>query len=321
MKFLVFGCGAIGSVFAGFLKLAGHDLVLLGREKHMHAIEDQGLTITGIWGKHKAQGFKLYTNPRILKDRENGDFDAVLLTVKSYDTELALLNIVDMVNKDTLVISLQNGLGNIEKIAKAVGKDRTIGGRVIFGAAVLEPAKVKVTVSADEVVIGSILNDSKNNQTQERLDSLTEEFNKAGIKTRTDKEITKVIWSKVLYNASLNGLASIMEIPYGDLLKYEETRKDMIAIISETYAVANKAAIDLNPATPEKYIKLLFEKLIPATAYHLPSMLQDLRRGKRTEIDALNGAISKLGKKVQVKTPVNDELVKLIKEKEKQCLK
>jgi 2-dehydropantoate 2-reductase len=131
------------------------------------------------------------------------------------------------------------------------------------------------------------------------------------------KNIERYIWSKVVYNCALNPLASILDVPYGELLNTDETKRLMRQIVREVYAVAQERGIRLVPGSARGYVRLLFDRLIPLTAAHHPSMLQAIRRGKPTEISALNGAIVNLGRESGVATPVNEILAELIRVKEK----
>ena len=312
MKILIYGAGSIGCVFGGFLSKAGEEVVLLGRPAQMEAIKAKGLQIEGIWGAHQIKDLLAYSNSEHLKEDHAGTFDLILLTVKSYDTVAALADIVNIINNKTIVLSLQNGLGNIEAVSKALGQEQTLGGRVIFGAETAVPGAVKVTVSADDVVIGKI----SPNTSLEKVEEIASLFSFAGIKTRTTPEIDKFIWGKVIYNCALNGLASLLNINYGQLLDSEHTKDIMRRIVGEVYLIAQKKGIALEPATKEEYIKTLFNRLIPLTSSHRPSMLQDIEKGKKTEIDALNGAIIRMGKDASISAPTNQLITELIKYKE-----
>ncbi|HTL71425.1 MAG TPA: 2-dehydropantoate 2-reductase, partial [Candidatus Eisenbacteria bacterium] len=132
MKVLVFGAGGIGSVFGGFLARTGHEVTLLGRPWHLDAVRKNGLTITGIWGDYRIKAFDLETSAAELA-RRDPSFDLILLTVKSFDTARAVEELAPLMKEETMLVSLQNGLGNVETILKKVPADRFLAGRVIFG--------------------------------------------------------------------------------------------------------------------------------------------------------------------------------------------
>ena len=312
MKILIYGAGSIGCVFGGFLSKAGEDVVLLGGTEQMEAVKAKGLHIEGIWGTHDIKDMLAYSNSEHLKEDHAGSFDLILVTVKSYNTVSAMADITNMTNNNTLILSLQNGLGNVEAIAKAAGEEQTLGGRGIFGAETVLSGSVKITASANDVVIGRISANTSN----EKVDEIASLFTFAGIKTRSTLEINKFIWGKVIYSCALDGLASVLNVTYGQLLDSEYTKDIMRRIVSEIYSVAQKKEIELDPKTKEEYIKTLFNRLVPLTSLHKPSMLMDIEKGKQTEIDSLNGTIVRMGKDTGIPTPTNQLITELIRYKE-----
>lgn len=308
MRILVYGLGALGSAFAGFLKRAGHEVFAVGRKHLIEPIKKSGLKITGIWGEYKVDLKEVYERIEELPLRE---FDLVILTVKSYDTEKALKDLQKVSFK--YILLAQNGYGNYEKATKVFGKDKVILSRVIFGAEIPSPGEVKITVIADDVIIGN----PDGTIREEELKTIAEILNSAGIPTRYSPDVYKYLWDKILYNSALNPLGALLETNYGTLAKLSETRETMNRIIEEIFAVCRAKGIELFHSSAEEYKKLFYEKLIPPTAEHFPSMYWDIRNKKRTEIDALNGAIVRLGKEVGVPTPVNETITNLVKAKEK----
>ncbi|MCP8314754.1 MAG: 2-dehydropantoate 2-reductase, partial [archaeon] len=153
MKILIMGAGAIGSVFGGFLSNS-QDVTLIGRVSHISAIRKKGLRISGIWGEHLFKNLKAFTSAD--ECREFSPYDLILITTKSYDTEYATKQILPLIKEDSIVVSVQNGIGNEEIISKMVGKERTMGGMAIFGAMLIKPGHVKVTVYASECLFGTL---------------------------------------------------------------------------------------------------------------------------------------------------------------------
>ncbi len=310
MKILIFGAGALGCVVGGFMKKAGHEVILVGRSEIVEAIQREGLYISGIWGNHHIPNLPIFSQ---ISDDWKGQFDLVILSVKSYDTELAIQEIVPIISGNTLVCSYQNGLGNVEKIAERVGMTRTIPARVIFGSRVIKPGFVQVTVIAEPTALGRLSNGPDEGKVRE----IAELMNKAGIPTLYTDNIEGLIWSKVAYNSALNPLSALLDVPYGRLMDTEETQMIMKNVIYELYVVAKTKNVPMIISTPEEYIQQLFYKLIPPTAEHYASMREDLKQGRKTEIDALNGAIVKIGKELNINCPTNMLLTSLIKAREK----
>ncbi len=309
MRILVFGAGALGCVVGGFLKKAGHEVVLVGRQEMVEAIQKEGLYISGIWGNHYIPEIPAFLN---ISHDWKGKFDLVILSVKSYDTEKAIQEIFPILGENTYVCSYQNGLGNIEKIAEYIGMEKTIPARVIFGSRVLKPGLVQVTVIAEPTALGRF----KGGPEEEIVREIAELMNKAGIPTMYVENIEGLIWAKVAYNSALNPLSALLDVPYGRLMEIEETQGIMKKVIQELYAVANKKNVPMIIPTPEEYINHLFYKLIPPTAEHYASMREDLIQGRKTEIDALNGAIVRIGRELSIECPVNSLLSDLIKSRE-----
>jgi 2-dehydropantoate 2-reductase len=312
-RYLVFGAGAIGSVLGGFLQEIGCDVTYAGRGAHFRAMQEKGLKITGIWGEHcipagRIKGFSY-------DDSTNEKYSVILLSVKSTATKDAAREASVLLDKDGIMVSMQNGLNNWETIAGYVGEERTVGGRVIFGSEIPEPGTARVTVNADDVLLGEPFV-AVNRQL---LAALNYDLQRAGIPVRTvsPKEIHAALWMKVLYNSALNPLSAIMEVPYGRLGEQPETRQIISNVMKEIFSVIHQKGVKVPFGCYEDYYNFFMERLLPPTVDHRSSMLQDITKGRQTEIDALNGAISECGREMGIETPYNDMLTALIKFKEK----
>jgi len=311
MDILILGAGAIGSLFGGFLSEAGHNVYFLGREKNNTVIRSSGLLIDGIWGEHRITGIKCFDKLAQIAEQKIEKFDFVIVSVKSYDTQSIITDYLKYFKLPTPLISLQNGLGNVEIIASLAGTENTIGGRVISGVEYLNPGHIRVTVSAANPVLGC-LKDSPVNKAK----AASEIFSAAGIKTDLTDNIYTFIWEKVLYNCALNAVSTILNINYGKLLSSSSAKDLILNIITEIYCVLLKENILVNFKTPKDYNNHLFDVLIPRTFEHHPSMLQDINNNKKTEIDALNGAIVSLSERHNLYAPCNQTITGIIKSKE-----
>ena len=310
-QYLIYGAGAIGSVLGGFLHKVGGSVTLAGRGEHFRALSKKGLEITGIWGEH----FVPPEEVELLSDRMRAKrFSVILLCVKSKDTLASVAEAAPLLEDGGIMISMQNGLNNWEALSEQVGEERTVGARVIFGAEVIKPGQVRVTVNADDVLLGEPF--LPVNRTL--LERVQRDLSSSGIPTRVvdKKEIWAAIWGKVLYNCSLNPLGALLEVPYGKLGENVETREIMRQVIREIFLVIRAKGIEVPYRDGEEYFHFLLEMLLPPTVDHRASMLQDILAGRKTEIDALNGAISRYGREYGLPTPYNDLLTALIKFKE-----
>ncbi|MEA2101468.1 MAG: ketopantoate reductase family protein [Thermodesulfobacteriota bacterium] len=304
MKYLVMGAGAMGSIFGGLLMESGHDVTFVGLDEHLKTIQEKGLKIDGIWGEHFLETPKAFLGT----DGITGTFDVILVSVKSYHTASVMESLPGFMKDDTLVVSIQNGLGNWETIAGVLGWDKTIGARIIFGAAIPEPGTARVTVYADKVLLGS----PSGAVPMEKLEMISRDFVAAGIPTGISTEIAAHLWGKVLYNCCLNPLGAILNVPYGDLCNTMEIKGIIRGIIQEIFSVARAKGITLLYAGPDDYYRFLLEEQLPPTASHRSSMLQDLDMGRPTEINALNGAICAYGRQYGVPTKINSTITAII---------
>ncbi len=314
MDILVFGLGALGTVFATCLKNAGHNVYTFIKKEHLSKFKNKKLKIIGLFGEKEVELNEFFYELKDLKERF---LDLIILTVKAFDTEKAIYQIKEIIKPDTLVLLAQNGYGNYEIASKILGKEKVILGRVIFGARVIKPGLAEVTVIADDVVIGQP--DKAIDKTT--LENIANMLTNAGIPTRVSEDVYAILWDKILYNSALNPLGALLECSYGDLAEMEETRWIMNKIIDEIFEVTKANNIKLNWKNSEEYKKIFYEKLIPPTAKHYPSMYYDIKSGKKTEIDALNGAIVELAKKAGLKAEINQVITNLIKAKEKLVFK
>lgn len=310
MKILIVGLGALGTVFSCLLKRSGHRVLGLVREPLVKVVQEQGVQVIGIWGDHHAKLDNVVADAGILRET---DIDMIIITVKSFDTEQVTRQIKHLVSPSTYVVLLQNGYGNYETAVKHVPPAQLILGRVIFGAETLAPGASKVTVIADDVIIGA-----PNNQIDFKiLAHLAGVFAETGIPTKASAEIMKYLWGKIIYNSALNPLGAIFKVNYGKLAEVKESRLLLEKIIREIFELLAVSGQETFWPDADAYFKDFFEKLIPTTAAHHASMLQDIQNGKKTEIDALNGAIVRLGREYGVKVPVNEMVTLMIKAKEK----
>ncbi|HDP26036.1 MAG TPA: ketopantoate reductase family protein [Deltaproteobacteria bacterium] len=305
MNYLVMGAGALGSIFGGMLAKTGYPVTFVGMDDHLRTMQSHGLTITGLWGEHTMRKVSAYYGTQDL----SGTYDVVLLCVKSYLTSAVIRQTLPFIRDDSLVISIQNGLGNWEAIAREIGWNRTIGARIIFGAEIESPGRARVTVYADKVLLGSPCRALPD----KRLEQVSQELNASGIPTEITGDIEAALWAKVLYNCALNPLGAILNQPYGFLLTVDEIKFVLYRVICEIFDVARAKGVHLPYASSDEYFSVLVEKQLPPTATHRSSMLQDIEKGRPTEIDALNGAISIYGKELHVPTPTNDLIGAIIK--------
>jgi 2-dehydropantoate 2-reductase len=284
----------------------------------MAVVRAKGLVLDGLLGSHLVRDMETFTD---LSDvAQAPPLTAVFISVKSSGTAEAVrdLSRSGLVGAGTLVVSLQNGLGNLEQIREVFGPDRSLGGRVIFGARIFEPGHVHVSVWADKVLIGGpheghhLAAAVPEGVSASRC--LAQTLTMSGIQTEFDPDIEAALWGKVLYNVGLNPLSALLEVPYGELGKVESARTVLMQLIEEAFLVASKE-VDLPWPSAGQYLDLFFSRLLPSTESHLSSMLQDLGRGRETEIDAINGQVILRAERLGLPVPVNRVIYDLVKAK------
>lgn len=312
---LIAGAGAIGSAIGTLLQVAGDQVTLLGRPAHLQAIAAEGLQLEGLFGSHRAHGFALADNLEALAGKR---FSLIILAVKSYDTAAFAPYLGDLLAQDGIVVAAQNGLGNLELLAEHLGPARLLGARVIFGAE-LAPARVRVTVFAEPVALGPSpdLSGAASAALYASAQRLSAHLNQAGVPSEATADIRPLLWTKVFYNAALNPLGALLRTNYGALGADPALRRIMDAIIDEAFAVARRLEIALPFADAGTYREAFYGRLVPITYDHRPSMLVDLERRGRTEIDALNGRIVALGDELGLAVEINRTLTGLIKASER----
>jgi 2-dehydropantoate 2-reductase len=310
MEVLIYGGGAVGLGIASCLLKAGQEVLICAREETTARLRREGLIRTGIFGVVSARGenFKAVSSLNVVPNKK---FDYILVCTKSFDSDPAAKDIhahQDLLKRGGCVVLFQNGWGNAEVFTRLFSQEMIYNARVITGFVRPHLNEVEITVHADAIHIGSLYSTDT-----AKVIPLCKAITKGDIPCKAVSAIEKDLWAKMLFNCPLNALGAVFGVPYGTLGENEGTKKIMEQIIREVFLVIRAGKYSTYWHTPEEYIKLFYKELIPRTAEHHASTLQDLRAGKRTEIDALNGAIVELGKEYGVAVPANEIVYHMIK--------
>jgi len=315
-KILIYAAGAVGLGIASCLIKAGADVDIIAREETVNALNEHGLYRTGIFNDFKAVPNSFRAS--ISLDKLSSKYRFILVCCKSFDTLNAAEDLYKhshLIYDDSIIILFQNGWGNAEIFNKFFNKDMIYNARVITGFERKKPNVVNITVHADAIHIGSLFGKDIS-----RVKGLCAIVSKGGIPCIPTRSIEKDLWAKMLYNCLLNPLSAILKVPYGKLAELRYTRNIMDNIASEVFLVMGKAGYTTHWETAEEYLNVFYNRLIPATAAHKSSTLQDIAKGKKTEIDSLNGAIIKIAEKEGLLVPYNRtvyEMVKFLEDKNK----
>lgn len=300
VRVLILGAGAVGlSVAAKLSTICTVHAVC--RAASAKAIGEQGFSLTGIWGDAAYRFSASVSVPR------ESRFDYVIITSKSKDTDAICRQFAAFI-RDTDTVSLQNGIGNEEIISRYT--DRVIGGMIITGFEWQNDAAIHVSVEAGPAKFGRFPDG-----TDSSTGTLVSLFNRAGIPAEESGNIRTDLWGKTLYNCALNPLGAIMGVPYGKLTAAPSWRI-IGQIVHEAFAVIGAEGVRLQWSTADEYLAFLRNVQLPATARHHSSMLQDISRGRTTEIGFINGAVVEKGRLHGIPTPYNAFIVDLIRFRE-----
>jgi len=296
MKILIFGAGSIGSLFGAMLS-KDNEVSLIGRKAHVKAINRTGLVI-----KDKTN---LKVKIAAYDNVENISYfpDLLIITVKAYDTKSAIMQAKKIIGPDTTVMSLQNGLGNIEILKKKLSSVQIIAGITTHGAMFSEPGII-IHTGIGSTIIGEL-----NGKETERIKDIENNFNNAKIRTNISQNILNEIWVKAIINSSINPLTTFFQCKNGYLLKNLVLEKLVEKIIEESTSIAIANGINISVEDMIKKTK----HVIKSTKENYSSMLQSLKKGKKTEIDSINGKIVEFGKKQNIKSLMNEIMVYSIK--------
>lgn len=298
MKIAIIGAGAMGSLYGARLTQAGEDVWLYDKwQEHVTVMKEEGLTVISAGG---AETVPVKATTDI---HEIGEADLVIIFVKGHVTHEAALEAVPLLGADTLVLTLQNGLGNAEQIAAVIGAERVLVGTTAMGATMVGAGQV-IDTGKGATHIGNF-----SATPTKRLYQIAAIFSRSGLYTVVDANVNALRWSRLTINAGINALSAITGLTNGQLIAWPESREIMDRAVAEAEAVAKANGITL----PHANMQAQVHASAAATKDNKSSMLQDVQKKRSTEVDAINGAIVRAGAQAGVATPVNEVLTLLVK--------
>lgn len=301
MRVAVLGAGAVGCFFGGMLARAGHPVMLIGRPVHVDALRRSGLHFEGLkFDEHVP--VEASTEADAVRGAQ-----LVLFCVKSTDTETAAAQIAPHLDADALVVNLQNGVDNTERIQGILRTARVpcpvIPAVVYVATEMAGPGHLRHHGRGD-LVIGS-LNPDSSNELNERIKAW---FEAAGVPVAISENIAGELWAKLVVNCAYNALSAIAQLPYGKMIAGPGIREVMRDVVEETLAVAKASGVRMAPDMLARTYRIA-----EAMPTQYSSTAQDLARGKPTEIDHLNGYVVRRGEALGIPTPANRALHALVK--------
>jgi len=309
MIIAIVGAGALGSLFGGLLAQRGHKVWLYNPSnvEHIRTVRSQGLTIKTPEGN--AYNVQVPATERM--EEIPLSVDVVGLFVKAYRTGEALKQAHPLISEGTWLLSLQNGVG-FEDLLRSCSKGRVLRGTTSQGATFLAPGVIR-WAGRGPTRLGSLV--PTDDKRREQIDLIIRALNDAEIEACYEPDVERLIWEKLLVSAAINPLTALFDVPNGALLTHPELHEILQYVVREALAIAAHHGVALSA---EEAIARV-EEVCRATAENLSSMLQDVRRGRRTEVEFINGAIVREGERLGIPTPLHRLLLELMRQKHSTC--
>ena len=324
MRTAIYGAGSLGTILGAYITKNGGKVELINRNKaHIEALQQKGAQVVGTVN---------FTQPVVayLPEQMEGTYDIIFLMTKQQQNVEVVTRLKDFLAEDGVIVTLQNGIPELQ-IGEIVGDGRTLGCTVAWGATMKEAGVCELTSQPDSLTfsLGSLT--KERNGHFEDVKALLEMMGEVEV----DENFVGTRWSKLLINASFSGMSAVLGCTFGEAAKAKPSRRIVQALIKECIDVCAVGGIRIEPVQGKDIVKLLDYKgglkkaisffIIPIAirkhALLKASMLQDIEKGKLTEVDAINGVVSAYGRKVGCPTPMNDKVVEIIHRIEKGELK
>ena len=294
LRFAVVGAGSVGCYFGGMLARAGSPVTLIGRAAHVDAIRERGLRL-------ETTSFDEFVRVDASTDVSTvAGADVVLFCVKSTDSEKTAREIAPFLNKDAVVLSLQNGVENPD-IIRSVLPQRVLGSVVYVATEMAGPGHLKHHGRGELVI-----DDAPQGQ------AIVDAFARAGVPVQLSDNVRGALWAKLIVNCAYNALSAVTQKPYGKLVEVEGVPELMAAVVDECLRVAQADGVTVSGDAHEAT-----RRIAQTMAGQYSSTAQDVARGKPNEIDYLNGYVVRRGRAHGIATPINQTLLTLVKLVEK----
>ena len=300
MRIAAMAAGAVGGYFGGRMQAAGHDVFFIARGANLAAIKSNGLRIESVHGDVHLPKVNVTDDPRNV-----GPVDIVLFAVKLWDTEAAAEATRPLVGPATRVITLQNGVDSVERVAPILGAEQTVGGAAYIATVMEKPGVIKHTSSFARMRFG---------RADKRPDATLQAFADAGKAAKLDVDISADIsvelWEKFIFLTAMSGATSALRSPIGPIRADPELRAFFRQLMQEAFTIGRAKGIALDPGYVDGRMDFLMNKV---EAGMVASMAHDLGRGNRIELDWLGGKVRALGRELNIPTPASDTVYTVLK--------
>jgi len=305
MKILIYGAGGIGGYFGGRLAKAGNSVSIIARGKHLEAIKKNGLEVESINGDFKIIPAKVTD---IVAEVETPEL--IILGVKSWQIPEAAMVLKSIINKNTVILPLQNGASNVELLMQVLPKENILGGLCHIVSMVSAPGIIKHVSFEPKVTFGEL-----DNSKSERVLKLEKVFTEAKITNIIPEDILLEVWKKFLFITSISALGGLTRVNIGEMRESAYLMNLMRTTANEIKNVANAKGISLS----EEHIKAAFEVVNRLSPKTTASTQRDIMEGKPSELENFNGYIVKEGKRLNIPTPTNKFIYECLLPMEKQA--
>lgn len=299
MNFAIVGPGALGCLLAALFRQAGEDVTLVDyRPERVALLQRQGIDLETLDGAHRKVPVPIGLPAQV------GPREVTMITVKAHQTRAAAGSLPRLLAGGGLALTLQNGLGNLEELAQAVGWERLLAGVALLG--VTRRAEGCITYAGrGAIFIGA---PAASRVSPKEIARLATRFRQAGLECQVREDIETVLWEKLIINVGVNPLTALLRVPNGALLQLPDAWDLAVAAAQEAWEVARAAGVQVTRPPQE-----LLRQVCTATAANRSSMLQDVLAGRPTEIEALNAQVVSRGAAHGIPTPVNHFLTRLLR--------
>ncbi len=291
MRIAVIGAGGTGGYFGGLLARAGQDVTFVARGAHLEALRTRGLTLESSLAGTFTVPVQATDDPH-----EVGPVDLVLFCVKTYDTDTAARSIRPLIHPDTMLISLQNGIGNDERIARVAGHTSRVGAVAYVSSAIKAPGVIAQMAGPGKIILGEL-----SGGTSQRTEQLRDALQGAGITTEVHPNIQAILWQKFLFICAFSGVTAITRLPIGTILADPVTHALFRGTSEEVEGGARAGGIDL----PKDCVEQALTTVATTEPWARGSLYHDLAGGRRLELESLNGEVVRRGREHGIETPLN----------------
>lgn len=300
MRIAAMAAGAVGGYFGARLAAAGHDVWFIARGAHRDAIARNGLKIESVHGDLHLEKPNVTDDPKVA-----GPVDIVLFAVKLWDTEQAAEQARPLIGPDTRLITFQNGIDNVDRIAPIIGGDRTVAGAAYIATTIAAPGVISHTSSFASMRFGR-----SDKKPDDRLQAFVEAGKAAKLDIGLSADIDRELWQKFIFLTAMAGATAALRSPIGPIVADPELRGFFRALLEEAYAVGKARGVALDASFVDERMDFVINKVEPGMK---ASMAHDLERDNRIELDWLTGKVRALGRESGIPTPASDTVYTVLK--------